>query len=233
MGDSQQITLYNFATSPYGAKVEAYLGYKALEYKLIHINPLKTKEELPFGHTVPVLEIDGEFKNESSEIGIWLDEMLPQNKRLIDPDFKEEILEADRWVSENLIPLIFYSVYPRLNFDLFNNCIRCIGLARQVNKDTKLGLMKYLWPLLINQAPFIKSLIKRFKGLSFQEAKVRVFDEFEQLISSTGFIVRTKSPSLADLSASAQFKLVQKLNLKEFLELENYPKITAWLKQMN
>lgn len=228
-----KIKLYTLRTSPFAAKVEAFLDYKGLDYELIDIHPLRLKQDLPYGHTIPVLELDGEFRNESTQIGIWLDESFPETKSLIDIASKEKILKADAWVSENLIALLFYTVYPKFDGSFIKSCKHCLNLAKELNENTKLGFPSFFWPMFIKEAPFIKNIISKFKKQSFIEAKKMVFDELEQVLAKDTYIAGTKDVSLADLSAYAQFKLAQKLNLREFLDLETYPRIKTWFEQMS
>lgn len=62
------VTLYTFATSPYGLKVQAYLAYKRVPYDVVYVDSFQMRRVLPVGHTVPVLQIDDESRNDSQVI---------------------------------------------------------------------------------------------------------------------------------------------------------------------
>ena len=104
-----KIKLYGYSTSPYVRKVAAYLYYKQLEFEHVWVNPVTNKEiEFTGGTVVPVLQIDDEWRRESSELGIWLEEKFSERPILGNEEAEtEKILAIDRWVSEAVIPAGF------------------------------------------------------------------------------------------------------------------------------
>jgi len=102
------VKLYGYATSPYVRKVGCFLYYKGIEFEHVPVNPIDPAATI--GHTkgrqVPVLEIDGEWRRESSELAYWLDELFPQ-KPLSPPDHKTKIDEIDSWISDSFLTSIF------------------------------------------------------------------------------------------------------------------------------
>ena len=72
----KSIKLYGYATSPYVRKTGCFLYYKGIDFTHVPVNPIKPKATI--GHTngtqVPVLEVDGEWRRESSDHARWLDE---------------------------------------------------------------------------------------------------------------------------------------------------------------
>jgi len=106
---SRQITLYSYEFSPFAAKVRCFLGYKNLDYKTHYVHPLRAKAEIPLGHQVPVIRVGDELCNDSTPIGIFLDEKFPQRPLLsmaLTTQGKE-ILAVDSWVTAQLAPLCF------------------------------------------------------------------------------------------------------------------------------
>jgi glutathione S-transferase len=102
------ITLYSYEFSPYAAKVRCFLGLKRLDYRTHYVNPLKARADLPIGHQVPVLTIGGEARNDSTPIGLWLDERFPERPLLPEAGPERELLlELDRQVTSRFIPLSF------------------------------------------------------------------------------------------------------------------------------
>lgn len=82
-GGAVIIRLYSYALSPFAAKVHCYLCYKGLEFETFYVHPFKVRDELPLGCQVPVLEIDGEYKNDSTPIGLWLERKFPESQKLL------------------------------------------------------------------------------------------------------------------------------------------------------
>jgi len=56
---------------------------------------------------VPVLEIGGEWRRESSEHARWLDELFPE-KPLYPLEHRETIDEIDHWISDTFLVGIFW-----------------------------------------------------------------------------------------------------------------------------
>ena len=103
------IRLYSYPTSPYAQKVGCYLKYKKLDFELVGVNPITSAEIRFTGQKrVPVLKIGDEWRLESSELGLWLDELYPEIPIMpADKTARGEVLAIDQWVSESLIPTIF------------------------------------------------------------------------------------------------------------------------------
>lgn len=76
----RNIQLYSFALSPYALKVKCYLLFLDVTFETIQIEPMKIRTVLPVGKTVPVLTVDDESRNESSDLGNWLNELYPEKK---------------------------------------------------------------------------------------------------------------------------------------------------------
>ena len=92
------INLYGYATSPYVRKTGAFLYYKQLPFTLVPVNPSDPENTLgKFGGTqVPVLEIGDEWRRESSDHALWLDEKFPE-RPLCPAEHRDQILELDDW----------------------------------------------------------------------------------------------------------------------------------------
>ncbi|MDE2154749.1 MAG: glutathione S-transferase family protein [Xanthomonadaceae bacterium] len=106
-------TLYVYCTSPYAAKVAAVLHFKSVPFETVHLDPV-TKAELAFvdklnlRKIVPTITVDGETRQNSTDICIWLDQRYPQPSILgADAHSRAAILKADRWVSDNFMPAFF------------------------------------------------------------------------------------------------------------------------------
>lgn len=229
------ITLYSYITSPFAWKVHCYLLYKKLPFKNFYVNPANSAKELPMGTQIPVLKIGGEARNNSSALGIWLDDVYPETASLIPDDIllKNEVLKIDQFVSDILIPTVFYTVYPQLSGLHVTNISNAFRLGFCVDRTTTNGLpfgLRFLWPFFIRYTPFIRRIVAtiaktgdvsacRKSALSFLETKLK----------DRQFLAGTEQPSLADLSAWPQIMIPSKLGLSGFDDYLEYPNIKAWV----
>ena len=85
------------------------MKYKKLDFELVGVNPITSAEIAFTGQKrVPVLKIGDEWRLESSELGLWLEELYPAIPIMpADEAARAEVLAVDQWVSESLIPTIF------------------------------------------------------------------------------------------------------------------------------
>ena len=154
----KNVKLYGYATSPYVRKVGCFLYYKGIEFDHVPVNPINPSETI--GHTkgtqVPVLEIDGEYRRESSDLAFWLDEVFPE-KPLCPAEHRDKIQEIDAWVSETFLLSIFRSAIDG-ELDL-NMRFRAWRLAALVSAHTPLPEhIRNKWPDLLKVAPFIQAM---------------------------------------------------------------------------
>jgi len=155
---NHDITLYGYATSPFVRKTGAFLHYKGVEFTHVPVNPIDPSATI--GHTkqtmVPVLEINGEWRTESSDHGHWLDEIFP-DKPLCPPDHDALVREMDDWASGFLHAgfraLIDSDLNAAIRFRLWR-------FAEILNADTPIpNEIRNKWPDLVANAPFIKAII--------------------------------------------------------------------------
>ena len=158
--NTPDITLYSYEFSPFAAKVRCFLGYKNLAFKTHYVHPLKAKTEIPLGYQVPVISIDGEFHNDSTPIGILLDEKFPQRPILPaqSTQARLNILAVESWVTKALVPLCFRLMPGHgggLRKQIRNGAIGANGIHRTVSGGYPLP-MRWLHPLLVPKAKFIR-----------------------------------------------------------------------------
>jgi len=228
------IQLFSYSTSPYAQKVGCYLKYKQLDFKFIPVNPLNNAE-IAFTHQrqVPVLQIGEEWRKESSELGVWLDELYP--KRPILPSKQEDrglILGIDKWVSDQLIPSVFrYAVEWQNPWYSITNGWR---LSKAVNNGTRLPLyVRMLWPLGVRRAPFIVDMVKQMDlSESIPEMNTRLQDEFVVHLADGPFLGGKSDISLADLSAFPVIMSGHFMGMKTKQSLREHADIYAWAKRV-
>ena len=195
------ITLYGYATSPYVMKVGCYLQYKKLPFVFVPVNPVSpTQIKFTQQRQVPVLKIGEEWRKDSTELGIWLDERFPE-KSLMAGTHKAEVLAIDKWISEELIPARFRAAveWERPLDSLRNGWI----LSTAVNAGTPLPkVVRLLWPFLVRKAGFIVDMVNQLDLVeSMPDMRQRLCDEFVTHLAGGPFLGGLTQPSLADFSA--------------------------------
>ena len=153
-----EIKLYGYATCPFVRKVVCFLYYKGIDFTHIPVNPINPRETLGHtgGNSVPVLEVDGECRRESSQLGHWLDELFPE-KPIYPAVHRSKIGDIDAWVSDTFLTSIFR---PAIDGEL-NLQARFRGwrLAALVSAHTPLPEhIRNKWPDLLKVAPFIQAM---------------------------------------------------------------------------
>jgi len=197
------IKLYGYPTSPFVLKTGCHLKYKQLPFEFVPVNPV-TREQIRFSRQkqVPVLSIGDEWKNDSSPIGIWLDERFPEKPILGSSDAEREtILNIDNWVSAQLLPARFRVA---LHWDSSWDALRNGWLLASAmhNSIPIPWYLRVMWPLLIKRAGFLH---RRVNKLDLEEPlwdmHERLADELTAYLSGGPFLGGLPTPSLADLSA--------------------------------
>lgn len=197
------IQLFAFPTSPYAMKVGCYLAYQGIEYELIGVSPITFKQvEFADKRQIPVLKIGEEWKQESTDIGLWLEEKFPGSSLLGNTESeKAEILELDKWISDQLIPSMFRVVvdWPSTSIG-FSNGWR---LASAVNQSSPIPRwVRMMWPVFLRKAKFINDMIDTLdRSKPLQQSQISLIDDFVNLLDGGPFLGGKERPTLADLSA--------------------------------
>lgn len=201
--DATDIQLFAFPTSPYAMKVGCYLAYLGQDYQCIGVSPITFKEVKFTGkRQVPALKIGEEWKLESTEIGLWLDEKYPGSTLLGDTDTERtQILEIDQWVSDQLIVAMFRVVvdWPSVGTGFRNGW----KLSAAVNESSPLpGWVRFMWPVFLRKAKFIVAMLEPLdRSESLASSQQRLVNEFLERLDGGLFLGGRDKPSLADFSA--------------------------------
>ena len=227
------VKLYGYATSPYVRKVGCFLYYKGIEFTHVPVDPLNPAETI--GHTggtqVPVLEIDGEYRRESSELAHWLDELFPE-KPLCPQGHKDKIEEIDRWISEAFLISIFR---PAIDGELnLQNRFRAWRLAALVSAHTPLPEhIRNKWPDLLRLAPFIQKM-KPHMNLdeSIKDMHMRIGLELMSHIGDGPFMGKMEQPTMLDMAVFPQLVWGYMFGLEDRLSAAQSPVIKAWMQRV-
>ena len=224
------IKLYGYATSPYVRKTGAFLYYKKLPFTHVPVNPFAT-EDTPgkFGGTqVPVLEIDDEWRRESSDHALWLDEKFPE-RPLCPAEHREKILEIDDWVSHSFLMLNFRGALDE--DDSLQRRFRFWRLAAIVSAHTPLpGEVRNQWPELVQNAPFIHAM-KQHMNMheSTRDMQTRVMAELIGHIGEGPYIGGFAQPTMLDLAIVPQLLFGFFTGLEEKLAVFQAPSLKDWI----
>lgn len=228
------IKLYGYATSPYVRKTGCFLYYKGVDFTHVPVNPLKTKATI--GHTngtqVPVLEINGEWRRESSDHARWLDELFPE-KPLYPLAHREKIDEIDRWISETYLTSLFrLAIDGDFNMQFVSRAWR---LAALVSADTPLPFpVRFIWPFGLRRASFIQHMAQHIDLTESPEnMRERILTELVAHIGDGPFMGELDQPSMLDFAVFPQLVFGYMFGLEEQCSAANYHlAIKDWLKRV-
>lgn len=228
------IKLYGYSTSPYVRKTGCFLYYKGIDFTHVPVNPLKT--EATIGHTngkqVPVLEVDGEWRRESSDHARWLDELFPE-KPLYPLEHREKIDEIDRWISNTYLSSLFR---PAIDGDFNMQFVfRSWRLAAIVNAETPLPFpIRLIWPFGLRRAPFIQHMAQHIDLTEgYEDMRARILSELVEHIGDGPFMGELDQPTMLDFAVFPQLVFSYMFGLEEQCSAANYhPAIKSWLKRV-
>lgn len=228
------IQLFSYPTSPYAQKVGCYLKFKKIDFNLVGVNPLNN-EQIKFTEQrqVPVLKIGDEWRKDSSQLGLWLEELFPSNPMLPnDEDVRQRILIIDQWVSDVLIPSMFRGAcqWP----SAFNAITNGWKLAKAVSHETPLPLhVRLIWPFGVKRVAFINDMVNQLDlSESMEDMNYRLQKEFVEHLSGGDFLGNNSQPSMADLSAFPVVANAYMMGFRSKQFLLDKPEILAWAKRV-
>jgi glutathione S-transferase len=229
-----EITLYTYATSPFGAKTYFYLIYKRLPFKLVYVHPIK-RSEISFTKQsiIPVLKIDNEWRLESSDHGHWLDEMFPTRGILGETEQERQTLIAlEAKISSILMPCIFRSMAQRKN--LMEQLREGWNLGSIMHQTSKTpAILVPIWPFLIRRVQFLKQAAFSYAPDASRETfQQMVFTEFERLIGDGPFIGGRASISQADLTAYSAVYVSSAVPLTGAPRFLERPALEQWARRV-
>jgi glutathione S-transferase len=231
---SSDIRLYSYAMSPYAAKVHCFLLFKQLDFECYYIHPLRLKQELPLGRQIPVVTVGSESRADSTPIGLWLDELFPDQPRLLPAvgEEREHLLAVDSWVTNRLIPGSFRS-YPGEGIDRLLNGWKLSHVMANTARGGLPWALRAAWPLFIKRVAFVRRLIAQADdGLPVRESKLALYDEFFAHLGDGPFVGGRSAPSMPDLSAYPQFALYYLTGFRGAEDIRERPALMEWLGRM-
>lgn len=227
------VTLYGYATSPYVRKTGCFLYYKGIDFDFVPVNPADPQivRDLTERTQVPVLEIDGEWRVESSSHAHWLDTVFPE-KPLCPPDYADKIQEIDRWISETFLTSIFRGV---IDGDLdLQFRFRGWRLAALLSAHTPLPEhIRHKWPDVLKTAPFIQDMAKHMDLTeSYADMQARIAGELVQHLGDGPYLGELDAPSMLDMAVFPQLVFGYMFGLDDKLRAAQHPALRAWMRRV-
>ena len=239
----KSVKLYGYATSPFVSKTACYLFYKGVDFTHVPVNPLDPDPVIGFtGQTqVPVLEIDGEWRLESSQHAWWLDEVFPDRKPLCPPEHAEKIKRLDHWVDHGFILGAFFRAAQ--DFECEEDIpedfhILCRRAAEQVSSQTPLSEKDrndWAW---LNVKPHKRlSFVKHMgRNLDLSESTAdmaeRVFGELVSHLNNGPYMGELDVPTMLDFSLFPNLVNYYLAGIADELSAAQHPAVKAWLKRV-
>lgn len=229
-----KVKLFGYATSPYVRKTACFLYYKGIDFSHVPVNPIKPKATIgqTNGTQVPVLEVDGEWKRESSDHAFWLDELFPE-KPLYPLEHRAKIDEIDRWISDTfLISLFRRAIDGNITTQFLRRAWR---LAALVSADTPLPWpVRLIWPVGLRKAPFIQHMGQHMDLTeSHEDMQVRILSELVEHIGEGPYMGELNQPTMLDFAVFPQLVFNYMFGLEEELSAAKHPVIKGWLKRVS
>ena len=229
-----KVKLFGYATSPYVRKTACFLYYKGIDFSHVPVNPIKPKATIgqTNGTQVPVLEVDGEWKRESSDHAFWLDELFPE-KPLYPLEHRAKIDEIDRWISDTfLISLFRRAIDGNITTQFLRRAWR---LAALVSADTPLPWpVRLIWPVGLRKAPFIQHMGQHMDLTeSHEDMQIRILSELVEHIGEGPYMGGLNQPTMLDFAVFPQLVFNYMFGLEEELSAAKHPVIKGWLKRVS
>lgn len=227
------IKLYGYATSPFVRKTGCFLYYKGVEFEHVPVDP--THPQATIAHTngtqVPVLEIDGEYRRESSDHALWLDQLFPE-KPLCPAAHRDKILGIDAWISNTFLMSIFRGA---VDADLtLQFRYRGWRLAALVSAHTPLSeQVRHYWPEGLKQAPFIQAMAQHMDlSEPSRDMQQRIFGELLGHLGQGPYLGELDQPSMLDFAVFPQLVFGYLFGLEETLSAAAHPAVKAWMQRV-
>lgn len=226
-----EIKLYGYSTSPFVRKLGCCLYYKKIPFEFIPVNPTDPQEIAFSKQTqVPVLQIGKEWRNDSTALAIWLDELFPENPLFGNNDEEREyILKIDDWITNSLIIGIFRSLYEaKVTASYRHTAWR---LAAIVSSQTPLpDEIRSAWPDLLKMAPFIQQMMTDVDSSeTISEMHTRIALELLENLKGGPFLGGFEQPSLADFAVFPQLVFSYMVGIEQELSISLEPSLNNWI----
>ena len=226
-----KIRLYGYSTSPFVRKVAGCLYYKQLPFEFVPVDPTNP-EQIAFTRQtqVPVLQIEDEWRKDSTPLALWLDALFPERPLFgRNAQERELILGIDQWVTNSLILSSFrFAQETDMSVRFRQTAWR---LSALVSSQTPLPEeIRNAWPEMLKMAPFIKHMLCDIdRTESLHDMQMRVGAELLQHLNEGPFFGGLHRPSLIDFAIYPQLVFNYLVGIEQELQLIQIPALNQWL----
>ena len=233
---AHKVQLYGYATSPFVVKVGAFLKHKQIPFEFVPVNPVHPTRKLrqfPGQRKVPVLTIDGEWRANSTPLGVWLEEVFPEHPILgRTPQDTDHILEIDRWVTDQLLMGLFRQAMEWENArDAIKNGWT---LARIIHDSTPIPFfVRFGWPFIVQRVGFVRRFGNRVdRSEPLPDMRDRQRRELLHHLGDGPFLGCRNRVSLADLSAYTAIVTSHLIGMQRGSNFLEDPEVLAWCRRV-
>lgn len=238
----KSVKLYGYATSPFVAKVACYLYYKGIDFTHVPVNPIDPDPVLGFtGQTqVPVLEIDGEWRLESSDHAYWLDEVFPE-KPLCPAEHADKVKTLDHWVDYSFILGTYFRAVHDYTCDEdipHDFRVFCWRAAALVSAQTPLSDQDRNDWAKMHIAPHPRLAFVKHMGRHIdlnegtEDMQARVFGELVGHLGNGPYIGELDVPTMLDFSVFPNLVMWYLFGAQGELAAAQHPAVKAWLQRV-
>jgi glutathione S-transferase len=223
-----RIVLHQWEISPFCRKVRKILQYKQLDYATKNYNGLLSLKvsKLSKAGKLPVLEYNGEWIQDSSDIAEFLEQRHPQPALFLsDPQEQAQASLWEDWADESLY---WFEVYLRFMDQRALQLTMPILCANRPPFEA--WVMGSLVPIIYRQQLRAQGIGRlphdRVEAKFFQH-----LDRIEVVLSQQPWLV-DQEMTIADIAVAAQLEeILRTSTLKN--RILAYPKLANWLTQLN
>lgn len=229
-----KIRLYGYSTSPFVRKLGCCLYFKQLPFEFVPVDPTNP-EQIAFTQQtqVPVLQVDDEWRNDSTPLALWLDELFPDRPLFgCNAQERDLILNMDKWVTESLILSSFRFAHECEMTARFRQT--AWRMAAIVSSQTPLSdEVRNAWPELLKMAPFIKHMMCDIDQTeSLRDMQLRVAMELLEHIKEGPYFGGLHQPTLVDFAIYPQLVFNYMVGIEQHLKIAQIPALKQWLDNM-
>ncbi|XP_078448267.1 glutathione S-transferase family protein [Wolffia australiana] len=219
----KEVVLYQYEACPFCNKVKAFLDYHDIPYKVVEVNPLSKKEvKWSEYQKVPILMVDGEQLNNSSDI-------MKDLSRRIHPESpvltSEEEAKWFSWVDDHLVHVLSPNIYRSPSealesFDYITKAGNFTWLERCSSKYAGAAIMYFV----------SMKLKKKYNITDERGALYEAADTWVNALDGREFLGGSK-PNLADLAVFGVLRPIRHLSAGK--DMVQHTTIGAWLQRMD